>query len=350
MGRLGVTYADVAQSAGKLIHGGHNPTVDAVRAELGTGSKSTIAPFLKRWKLEQQGIIASATHKAMPESLSTLVNDLYGRLQQEARLELEEATTRYDQEICTAKESLEHVSKRSDEMEKLYLDAQENQNKLKNQLDESKSQQSLALEEIRLLQTKLGSTENWLQQRHEELKEQRAIVQRVQENFTHYQTKVQEQREQERLSFDSEISRLRISMHESQSELQQVQNENQALSDQTERLTQDIEVLRDQQNGKDVEIRQYVETIAELNSQVSKMEGQISILKQQIEACETQINDERTQVTILNRKLAISDHQSSTYRTENTGLREKIESLETELSKLLVHTTDLEISLRNEQT
>lgn len=349
MGRLGVTYADVAQSASKILHEGNNPTVDAVRTELGTGSKSTIAPFLKRWKLEQQGIIASATYKAMPESLSRLVNDLYGRLQQEAQLELEETTEKYDQEICTLKDSLANANKRADEMEKLYLDAQDNQNKLKNQLDELKSQQSLVLEESRLLQTKLSSTEDWLQQRHEELKEQRSIVQRVQESFAHYQTKVQEQREQERLSFDSEINRLRSSMHESQSELQQVQNENMALLDQAERLNQEYAVLKDQNAKKDVEINQYVKQIAELNSEISKIEGQVSILKQQLELSETKINDERTQVTILDRKLAISDHQSSTYRTENAQLREKIASLEAELSKLLALTTDLEAFTQDEQ-
>ena len=55
MGRAGILYADVKQAAAKLLALGKNPTVDSVREELGsTGSKSTIAPLLKRWKAEQQ--------------------------------------------------------------------------------------------------------------------------------------------------------------------------------------------------------------------------------------------------------------------------------------------------------
>ena len=49
----------VAIAAAELTQDGKNPTVDSVREALGgTGSKSTIAPFLKRWKEEHQGEIA----------------------------------------------------------------------------------------------------------------------------------------------------------------------------------------------------------------------------------------------------------------------------------------------------
>ena len=54
MGRAGILYSDVARVATQLVEAGNLPTVDTVRAALGgTGSKSTIAPYLKRWKAEQ---------------------------------------------------------------------------------------------------------------------------------------------------------------------------------------------------------------------------------------------------------------------------------------------------------
>ena len=51
MARAGIIYSHVAKAAAALVAEGKNPTVDTIRAALGdTGSKSTIAPLLKRWK------------------------------------------------------------------------------------------------------------------------------------------------------------------------------------------------------------------------------------------------------------------------------------------------------------
>lgn len=54
MGRIGITYSDVAKAADQLTEQGLRPTVDAVRAQLGTGSKSTIVPHLRRWRSKQE--------------------------------------------------------------------------------------------------------------------------------------------------------------------------------------------------------------------------------------------------------------------------------------------------------
>ena len=51
MARSSVLYVHVANAAARLVADGHNPTIDGIRAALGgTGSKSTIAPLLKRRK------------------------------------------------------------------------------------------------------------------------------------------------------------------------------------------------------------------------------------------------------------------------------------------------------------
>ena len=50
MARAGVTYHDVAKAAEAIKSQRQEPTVDRVREHLGTGSKSTIAPLLKRWR------------------------------------------------------------------------------------------------------------------------------------------------------------------------------------------------------------------------------------------------------------------------------------------------------------
>lgn len=54
MGRTGVNYFDIVKSASTLKDKGINPTVDNVRGLLGTGSKSTIGPYLKQWRNKQE--------------------------------------------------------------------------------------------------------------------------------------------------------------------------------------------------------------------------------------------------------------------------------------------------------
>jgi len=53
MGRAGVTLQEVEKAALQLQGRGKNPSVDAVREVIGTGSKSTIAQHLRDWKAQQ---------------------------------------------------------------------------------------------------------------------------------------------------------------------------------------------------------------------------------------------------------------------------------------------------------
>jgi len=47
MARAGITYQDVANAAQRVRQRGDEPTVDRVRSELGTGSRSTLGPMLR---------------------------------------------------------------------------------------------------------------------------------------------------------------------------------------------------------------------------------------------------------------------------------------------------------------
>ncbi len=81
MGRMGVSYLDVANVAFGLQGRGANPTVDAVREVLGTGSRSTIGPYLKQWRNKQE---VSNDASGLPPELYSLVKGLYERIQAEA--------------------------------------------------------------------------------------------------------------------------------------------------------------------------------------------------------------------------------------------------------------------------
>lgn len=91
MARAGITHAEVEQAASDLAADGKNPTVDAVRAALGgTGSKSTIAPMLKRWKSAHREQVL-AQQEGLPQELLEVVKGLHAHMQQAAQLQVQAA-------------------------------------------------------------------------------------------------------------------------------------------------------------------------------------------------------------------------------------------------------------------
>lgn len=82
MGRIGVVYQDVVSAIPKLQAQGKSISVDNTRAELGRGSKSTIARLLREWKA-QQGLPMD-DDASLPSDLLTAVKELWRLLQTKA--------------------------------------------------------------------------------------------------------------------------------------------------------------------------------------------------------------------------------------------------------------------------
>ncbi|MFV3402926.1 DNA-binding protein [Pseudomonas sp. NY15463] len=95
MSRVGVTKEAVEQARDTLLARGENPSIDAVRIELGnTGSKSTIHRYLKA--LEQPVKLGDAAGLSAP--LGRLVEQLSAQLQREAQACVEVAQTAFEQQ------------------------------------------------------------------------------------------------------------------------------------------------------------------------------------------------------------------------------------------------------------
>ncbi|MCP3656829.1 MAG: hypothetical protein GY734_07650 [Herbaspirillum sp.] len=99
MARAGIIYSQVARAAAQLTQAGKTPTIDTVREALGdTGSKSTIAPMLKRWKAEHQESIDGAD-TGLPAELVEAVKSIYQRLQDDVARQLEEVNVTHQADL-----------------------------------------------------------------------------------------------------------------------------------------------------------------------------------------------------------------------------------------------------------
>jgi len=88
MPRPGITREQVFEAAEHLTQTGHNPTVMAIRAHLGSGSPNTIGPHLADWKAQSDEAVAKAA-SSLPEPVETAMRKVWGLALKQAQEQLE---------------------------------------------------------------------------------------------------------------------------------------------------------------------------------------------------------------------------------------------------------------------
>lgn len=253
MARIGVTYADVKRAAELIVSQQGNPTVDTVREALGdTGSKSTIAPLLKRWRQQVEPV--SQVESALPVHLLQSVRNLYEEMQANQQQAIAVFEAQAQQEIANSKQ--------------LQIEAEQDRDNLSLQLQQTGKQLEQALqlladreEELRqakLAATRLETEHSGLQLRlndhvieNQQLHKQ---LQQVSQQFEHYQSATAQQRQQERMQADQrqqmleqELSELRRQQLARQEQLLVLENAQQQLNKQLEQTEAALQ-LKSSQN------------------------------------------------------------------------------------------------------
>jgi hypothetical protein len=138
----GVSASDIERAADALLRAGQRPTIEKVRAKLGTGSPNTINPLLDAWwkKLSARLDAGPAALHRLPESVAHAAEALWMQALDEGRrraAQEQHATTRV---LAADKQTLElrsHVlSLREGELESRLRDREQRQAALEAQLQD----------------------------------------------------------------------------------------------------------------------------------------------------------------------------------------------------------------------
>jgi hypothetical protein len=138
----GVSAADVEHAADALLRAGERPTIEKIRAKLGTGSPNTINPLLDAWwkKLSARLDAGPAALHRLPESVAHVAEALWMQALDEGRrraVQEQHSTTRA---LATDKQQIEvrsHVlSLREGELESRLYDRQRTQSALEAQIQD----------------------------------------------------------------------------------------------------------------------------------------------------------------------------------------------------------------------
>lgn len=98
MARAGIYKSEVLRARDKLLATGRNPSIDAVREELGSGSKTTIHRYLKEIEEEEGGAVG--TRVAVSEAIQDLVGRLATRVNEEAEERVTAAQAKHAEQLA----------------------------------------------------------------------------------------------------------------------------------------------------------------------------------------------------------------------------------------------------------
>ncbi|MGF6091160.1 DNA-binding protein [Pseudomonas sp. 18173] len=325
MARGGVNKAVVQAARLAILARGENPSIDAVRIEMGnTGSKTTIHRYLK--ELDDRNEPVEPPTEPIDDELMALVARLAQRLKEQAQEPIDQARAQYEEQRKVLENQLGEAQKSNSELHQQY----EFQSL-------ALTQESEALHETRaLLQTEqtrnaglnqaLADFELRLKDKDEQIRSLEEKHLHTRDALEHYRNAVKEQREQELSRHESQVQQLQM-------ELRQAQQSALVRQDEITQLHRDNERLLTENRGTLRELSLLQEQLKQSNTR------QDQLLEQA-----TRVDSERT---LLQERLRVALLESQALKQNVDEQSQLNKSLEIELTKTR---TDLEDRVRQAAT
>lgn len=343
MGRTGISYLDVSNAIATIQGHQKNPTVDSIREELGTGSRSTIAKYFTEWKSKNG--VKNTTESGIPTELQNLIQGLWEKVQSDADQKIQTHQEEANAEILDAKNQLAQIQQQNALLhidiqtlnQKLNIQAEINES-LKNTINADHNEKTKLLERITSLVTKNADHKTENDRLHQLLKN-------TQDNLVHYQQAIEKQRfdqqlqlEKERIEFESKLTLLQHQLNETTQEktkaLQSLDHLTQDHQKQTERLETTEKSYIEMQTQNQcllIENRQ-------LNENTLNKDKLLSSLSEELK-------EKMQEHTDLHIQIGILKNECATLNKNNNDINTKIENLESNYQKITQENITLKMKL-----
>lgn len=328
MARPGIMYVHVAAAAAQLVAQGKNPTIDSVREALGgTGSKSTIAPLLKRWKAAHQDTVAHA-ELGLPAELVLALKGVYETVQAQATLQVEQSEQTHREATAVLQEQLQQVFSERDSL--LNAQTQQSQALATAQARSQGLEETVQRQEITLVS--LGSEKLGLEQRLVDRVAEIATLsqhlQQAQGQFEHYQASVAQQRADERQAAEQRQQHLEQELTELRQRLLAQQTHLGELHAQEQRWAQDHDRLQSTLHTSQ-------ESLILSRSAQEQLARQLAELKQIHQALEQRHVQDEQCLADTRTKLAVAERERRLLTDRFTQAESQLTELAREQQRLL---------------
>ncbi|RQO61439.1 DNA-binding protein [Pseudomonas sp. KBW05] len=299
MARGGINKAVVQTARLAILARGENPSIDAVRIEMGnTGSKTTIHRYLK--ELDDSESRLTITQAPLDDELGELVARLAQRLKEKAQEPIDQALAQFEQQKTALLAQIE------------TLEAAHGQ--LKQQFD---IQAAALAEESAALQTTSTSLQTEqtrnaglsqacsdyelrINDKDEQIRSLEDKHLHARDALEHYRTAIKEQREQEQRRHEGQLQQVQAELRQAQQSAMVRQDEITQLHRDNERLLIEHRVTTKELTSVQEQARKDQAQQVKLNEQVNQIDGERSLLQ------------ERLRVAVLecqSRQEALAEHQ-----------------------------------------
>lgn len=321
MARGGINKALVAQAREAVLAKGENPSIDAVRVELGnTGSKSTIHRYLK--ELDEEASTRLDDEALLSQPIKELIARLASRLQEEARGIVRESKSRYELQIT-------ELSERCAELTQEAGEAVSGRNALEIQLNETREELALRSAERdtldkQLSQAKLQETNlaGLLREKQTQIDSLEEKHRHSREALEHYRQSVKEQRDQDHRRHEQQIQQLQAEIRT---------------------LTQTISV-------KQGDLTQLNKDNARLVSELGSARKEAHDFQTKLNTASAQLEDARRRLQAQTSELSQCEGSAERQGLQILELTQRVESLQNEIQNFTVNQAKLEaeVSVKND--
>ncbi|MDF2792784.1 DNA-binding protein [Pseudomonas orientalis] len=301
MARGGINKAVVQTARLAILARGENPSIDAVRIEMGnTGSKTTIHRYLK--ELDESETRQTITEAPIDDELGELVARLAQRLKEKAQEPIDLALAQFEQHKSALLTQLETLQQAHDQLQHQF-DIQ-----AAALAEESAALQtastSLQTEQTRNagLSQACGDYELRIKDKDEQIRSLEDKHLHARDALEHYRNAVKEQREQEQRRHEGQLQQVQAELRQAQQSALVRQDEITQLHRDNERLLIEHRVTAKDLSALQEQLRKDQALQLKLNEKISQVDSERTLLQ------------ERLRVALLesqSRQAALTEHQQA---------------------------------------
>lgn len=207
MARAGINKHLVEKARQTLMNQGKNPSIDAIRVELGnTGSKTTISRYLK--EIEAEETVQLEDEALLSTGIKAMIAQLASKLHQEANDIVNQAEDGFKATIkkletkCTQQQqSIDDLNNQKEKSEATAIE-------LAKGIEERDNALLRVSDELEQSKHKCHEQEAIVGEKNQQIQSLNESHQHARESLTHYRESVKEQREQEQRQHEFQVQQL----------------------------------------------------------------------------------------------------------------------------------------------
>lgn len=331
MARGGINKAIVQEARDALIARGVNPSINAVRVELGnTGSMTTLSRYLG--ELEKEKPRPKERRERLSDELSELVSQLLNRLLEEGAEEVAEARAELDKHRALVNDQLAQAQTALVDLQRQHDSLQAALGVQASELSTSQSSLQSELTRNARLSQSCADLEVRVHEKDEQIRSLEEKHLHARDALEHYRSAVKDQREQEQRRHEGQLQQIQVEHRQLQQTLSVKQDELSRLNRDNERLLSDSRQQTKIMTTQDGTIARLTAQLNSLAIASAREEGAREQLIDQLAHCREESVSLRESVTQANALARNTQTLLEATQNEVEQLRQELKKLQDENS------------------